>query len=80
MGTGSHAARGVGRQTFKILLRSRFRPRAMVASLREDEGGALYKSVDHVQMCRPQADFYCVDTTHRPYLEASLLPMLLMWG
>ncbi len=79
MGTGSHAARGVGRQTFKILLRSRFRPRAMVASLSEDDG-ALYKSAAYVQMCRPQADFYCVDPTHRPYLEASLLPMLLMWG
>jgi hypothetical protein len=68
-----------GRQTFKILLRSCFRPRDG-SHPKDADDSALWKAVRYVQMCRPQADFYAIHDNKKPYMEASLLPMLSMWG
>ena len=36
---------------------------------KDADDSALWKAVRYVQMCRPQADFYCTHDNKRPYLE-----------
>ncbi len=81
VGTGSHPARGVwgpaGPQDSAPIP---VQTEGNGSHPKDNDDCALHAAACYVQMCRPQADFYCEDGHHKPYLEASLLPMLLMWG